>query len=385
VLAGILASSAAIPGHAQDDPNRPPWAQRKTNSPAAGTPGTSSNGESSSNPSNGPSSGTSNASTSSAVKKPASSKGNNAGVPAGPPVPIMQPSLDTPSTAPSESQEATNQRGHIRVTVNLVSVLASVLDDNNRPAPDLPIEAFQIFEEGVQQKISVFDAETTQPLDLALMIDSSLSAHKEFAFEQEAAAHFIRQVLRPNDRLAVFAFDETVTQYANFSDNVRELQDAVRKIPGGAGTSIYDALVFGSRALEKHGEERRRVIILVTDAGETTSRYDFEAARKAAVRSGALLYTIVIRPVKNENGRNTAGEHALETITDTTGGAMFYPDTPQELGIIFDRIDRELRTQYRLGYYPDPRGPANTYRNIEVKVLGTYHVRHRKSYLTGPQ
>ncbi len=159
----------------------------------------------------------------------------------------------------------------------------------------------------------------------------------------------------------------------------------MHKIPGGAGTSIYDALVFGSRALEKRGAERRRVIILVTDGGETTSRYDFEAARKAAVRSGALLYTILIRPVKNESGRNTAGEHALETITDTTGGAMFFPDTPRNWTAIFDRIDHELRTQYRLGYYPEPRGPANTYRSIEVKVAGDYHVRHRKTYLTGPQ
>jgi Ca-activated chloride channel family protein len=126
-------------------------------------------------------------------------------------------------------------------------------------------------------------------------------------------------------------------------------------------------------------------MILVTDAGETTSTADFDAARKEAVRSGSLLYTIVIRPVKNESGRNTAGEHALETITDTMGGAMFYPDTAGELDAIFDRINRELRTQYRLGYYPNPRGPANTYRQIEVKVPGKYQVRHRKSYLTGPQ
>jgi Ca-activated chloride channel family protein len=124
---------------------------------------------------------------------------------------------------------------------------------------------------------------------------------------------------------------------------------------------------------------------MITDGGETTSSADFDAARKEAVRSNALLYTIVIRPVKNESGRNTAGEHALETMTDTTGGAMFYPDTAGELDIIFDRIDRELRTQYRLGYYPNPRGPADTYRSIEVKVLsGDYHARHRKSYLTGP-
>jgi Ca-activated chloride channel family protein len=125
---------------------------------------------------------------------------------------------------------------------------------------------------------------------------------------------------------------------------------------------------------------------MVTDAGETTSRADFDAARKEAVLSNALLYTIVIRPVKNESGRNTAGEHALETMTDTTGGAMFYPDTPQELTAIFDRIDRELRTQYLLAYYPTPRGPANTYRSIVVTVdPSSYRVRHRKSYLTGPQ
>jgi hypothetical protein len=67
------------------------------------------------------------------------------------------------------------------------------------------------------------------------------------------------------------------------------------------------------------------------------------------------------------------------------GGAMFFPDEVRELDGIFDRINRELRTQYRLGYYPNPRGPANAYRQIEVKVSGKYQVRHRKSYLTGPQ
>jgi Ca-activated chloride channel family protein len=92
-----------------------------------------------------------------------------------------------------------------------------------------------------------------------------------------------------------------------------------------------------------------------------------------------------MRPVKNENGRNTAGEHALQAITETTGGAMFFPGSPGELPIIFDRINNELRTQYRLAYYPNPRGPASTYRTIEVKVLPGYSARHRTSYLTEPQ
>ena len=290
-----------------------------------------------------------------------------------------------PAAEPDDSQDSTPQRGRIRVNVNLVNVLVSVLDEHNRPAPDLPRESFQLFEEGVEQKIEIFESETKLPLDLVLMVDASLSAHKEIVFEEEAAAHFIRQILRPDDRLAVYAVDEDVHQLAGFSDNISILEAAVHRIPNGAGTSIYDAILLAAHSLEHRGEDRRRVIILVTDAGETTSSSDFDAARKAAVRSGSLLYTLVIRPVKNESGRNTAGEHALETITDTMGGAMFFPDAASELDGIFDRINRELRTQYRLGYYPNPRGPANTYRQIEVKVSGKYQVRHRKSYLTGPQ
>jgi len=285
-----------------------------------------------------------------------------------------------------KSQDSTPPRNTVKVNVNLVTVLVSVLDEHNRPAPDLPKEAFQILEEGVPQKIDVFESETQLPLDIALMIDASLSAHMEKNTEQEAAAHFIQQVLRPDDRLSVFSFDEQVRQLPPyFSDKVSALQEAVRKIPDGAGTSIYDAVYLGSGALQKRRGERRRVIIMLTDAGETTSRSDFETARKAALRADVLLYTVVIRPVKNENGRNTAGEHALQTITETTGGAMFFPQSSQELPIIFDRINNELRTQYRLAYYPNPRGPANTYRTIEVKVLPGYTARHRTTYLTGPQ
>jgi Ca-activated chloride channel homolog len=292
---------------------------------------------------------------------------------------------DPNATDTQKATESSSPKGTVKITVNLVNVLVSVLDDHNRPAPDLPKDAFHIFEEGVEQKIDVFEQETKLPLDIALMIDASMSAHKEITFERDAAGHFIQQVLRPDDRLAVFAFDENVTLMASYSADVPVLQAGIRKILDGAGTSIYDAVVLGSRSLEKRPAERRRVIILVTDAGETTSRYDFETARKSALRAGVLLYTIVVRPVKNENGRNTAGEHALQTIAETTGGAMFFPDSTQELPIIFDRINNELRTQYRLAYYPNPRGPANTYRTIEVKVLPGYTARHRTTYLTGPQ
>jgi Ca-activated chloride channel homolog len=276
-----------------------------------------------------------------------------------------------------------DQRGQIRVDVNLVNVLAGVLDKSGRPATDLSRDQFELYEEGKPQRIEVFEPETNQPLDLALMVDSSLSELKDMEFETGAASRFIARIVRSGDRVAVFEFSDAVTQLAGFSDNVPSLQAAVKHIVPGDGTALYDAVFLGSQALERGGAGRRRALVLLTDAGETTSRADFETARRAAVRAEALLYTIVIRPVHNENGRNTAGEHALETIADTTGGAMYYPNEVTQLDAMFERIDRELRTQYRLGFYPQPRPPLGVYRQIEVRVKGDYTVRYRKSYYSG--
>jgi Ca-activated chloride channel family protein len=284
-----------------------------------------------------------------------------------------------------QEQKQKKRPGAIRVQVNLVDILASVIDANGHPVPDLTQDAFTITEEGVPQKIERFEAETNRPLDLALMVDSSMSTFKDLKFENEAAAHFIRQVVRPGDTLSVFEFSESVTQLSEFSDNVPTLQAAARRISSGAGTSIYDAVVLGSNSLKRRAEGRRRAIVLVTDAGETTSSYKFEDARRAAIASDALLYSIVIRPVKNESGRNTAGEHALITITDSTGGALFILDETNQLDAMFDRIDRELRTQYLLGYYPNPMPPPLTYRHVQVIVNTGDLVRHRSVYFApGP-
>jgi Ca-activated chloride channel family protein len=287
------------------------------------------------------------------------------------------------NSAQAPQPPQTDSRATIRAQVNLVSVLTSVLDKDHHPAANLTADQFQIYEEGVQQKIEVFEPDTQSPLDLALMIDCSLSETQELDFERQAAAAFIAQVVRPTDRLAVFGFSDVVDLVGGFSSDPNYLQDSLRRLEPGAGTALYDAVYLGSEALARNPQGRRRVIVLVTDAGETTSHAEFDKARDAAVRADALLYTICVRAVTNENGRNTAGEHALETIADTTGGAIYYLDSLQQLGPTFDLVNRELRTQYRLGYYPDPKPPQGTYRSIEVRVAGDYIVHSRKIYFSG--
>jgi Ca-activated chloride channel homolog len=272
--------------------------------------------------------------------------------------------------------------GTIQVQTNLVDILASVIDSHGQPVAGLAKDQFELSEEGAPQTIERFEAETNRPLDLALMVDASASTFKDLKFESDAAAHFIQQVVRPADRLAVFEFDEDVTELSEFSPDIPKLQAAVHRIIPGAGTSIYDAVVLGSNALRRRAPGRRRAIVLVTDAGETTSAAKFEDARRAAIASEALLYSIVIRTLKTENLRNTAGEHALITITDTTGGAMFILEDLNQLDSMFDQINRELRTQYLIGYYPNPAPPPGSYRRVDVKVKSGDTVRFRKGYFT---
>jgi Ca-activated chloride channel family protein len=278
------------------------------------------------------------------------------------------------------------QEPRIRVQTDLVTVPATVLDANGKPIADLPESVFHLSENGVPQKIAKFETQTNRPLELALMVDASLSTLKDTRFQDEAAARFIRLVVHPQDLLSVFAFADDVYQLCDFSSNVPKLEAAAERISPGAGTSLYDAIVLGSQALEKLPPDRRRVIVLVTDAGETTSKSSFEAARRAAIASQALVYTILIRAVRNENGRNTGGEHAIETIIDSTGGAVYYPSGEPQLSAMFAQINRELRAQYLLSYYPQPKEKAGAYCRIELTISGgKYTLHYRKGYFeSGP-
>lgn len=275
----------------------------------------------------------------------------------------------------------------MKVRVDLVNVITSVLDPTGKPVPDLPRQDFQIFQDGHRQRIDLFERQTNLPLDLALMIDTSLSTYNDLKFERDAAEHFIRQVLRPGDRMAVFTFAYHVKQLSPFTGNASVLDHALRRMETGTGTSMFDALYLGSHALEKGPPNHRRVLLLVTDAGETTSRTTYDQARNAVVRAGAMLYTILIQSVRSDVGQNTAGQHALDTIMDVSGGAMFPVTAPGQFRPTFDRIDRELRTQYLLGYYPAPTPQPGSYHSIQVRLhapepsqASRYSLVYRKAY-----
>jgi len=279
--------------------------------------------------------------------------------------------------------------GRMRTEVNLVSLTVSVQDGAGRPVTGLQRDAFTVFDEGARQQVAVFEAETQQPLDLALMIDTSLSAATELEFESAAALRFIRKVVRPQDTLAVYTFSERVDRLTPYTSDLEALGVGLKRMRSGAGTSLYDAIYLASGELAHRPAPRRRVIVLVTDAGETTSRATFDDARHSALVAEALIYTIVIREQKSDALRDLAGEHALIAITDSTGGAMFLAEDLNQLDRLFSEIDFELRNQYLLAFYPQPQPPRKSIRHLEVQVHvapGTVEqiplrIRHRREYL----
>ena len=135
------------------------------------------------------------------------------------------------ATASDPKQQPQRQKGPIRVQTDLVSILASVTDAKGEPVIGLDQSAFQLSEEGIAQKIVRFEPQTNRPLDLALMLDASGSTAIELKIERDAATHFIEEVVRPDDRLAVFSFAADVVQLSNFSADLKQLDR--RGAPGG--------------------------------------------------------------------------------------------------------------------------------------------------------
>jgi len=301
---------------------------------------------------------------------------------------ILLALLASGSPARVQAQAQPPRDGRIRANVNLVSLTVSVQDASGRPIADLPREAFSVFDEGTQQEISVFEAETQQPLDMALMMDTSLSATKELDFESAAAIRFIKSVVRPQDALAVYTFSEHVDRLTPYTSNLAALETGLKRMLPGAGTSLYDAIYLAAGELARRPPARRRVIVLVTDAGETTSRASFDDARRAALAAETMLYTIVVRALHSEALRDLAGEHAVRTMTDSTGGAMFVANDLSQLDRQYSLIDQELRTQYLLAFYPQPPPPKKSVRHLQVRVAapasadGALRIRHRQLYLT---
>jgi Ca-activated chloride channel family protein len=262
------------------------------------------------------------------------------------------------------------QEPKFQVDVRLVRILATVKDGGGQPIGNLNKEDFQVFDNGVPQKLAVFEHRTEQPLSIAVMIDTSGSTNIDLKYEVDSVNRFFRSLFKegnPDDAAALFAFNWETTLLCDFTHRLDRLDRSLRGIKGEGGTSMYDAIYLVADKLS--GREGRHVTVIVTDGGDTTSYKTFHQALESAQIADAVVYPILVIPITNDPGRNTGGENALTMLAAGTGGRVFSPSLGEQMDAAFTQIIQDLRTQYLLGYYPKDVPPSKErFHRVEVKL-----------------
>ncbi|HEV2215691.1 MAG TPA: VWA domain-containing protein [Terracidiphilus sp.] len=269
----------------------------------------------------------------------------------------------------------------LKVDVKLVNVLVNVTDQNGAIVGGLTKDDFALSEDGRAQKITVFERQSGMPLNIALAIDTSGSVFKDREPDEEAARSFVEALLRPEDQMSLIEFATEVVELTPFTNSKAAIERGLKRLRGGDSTAFYDAIYLASRRLGK--KEGRKILVLVSDGGDTAENTTYAQALEAALRNEVMIYSIIDVPVAASAGRDTGGEHAMITLAEQTGGKSFYVDQGG-LEKAFARVSDDLRTQYLLAYYPHNQVKGANFHRLQVTIpraaAGAFHLYYRTGY-----
>ena len=282
----------------------------------------------------------------------------------------------TPTTA---SQEVADE-DVVRVSSNLVPIPASVVDAKGIAITGLKLEDFELRVDGQLKSISDLTRSETS-VKLAMLYDNSGSTHPFREFEKRAAMRFFRRVLRPIDQAAIYSVGSEAYLAQPLTNDLVLLERTIEMfgIPGGS-TSLFDGIVDAGAYLRPYGG--RRVLVIVSDGIETTSRYDFETMMQKALSNDCQIFVVQTGLYDSANLRALAAERRMEQLSSQTGGAVYKPNTTTELDDAFTQIAADLAQQYVLSYYPgaEPRDGRFHAIDLRVKAKKDLRVRARKGY-----
>ncbi len=276
-----------------------------------------------------------------------------------------------PSSEPSEET--------LRINSNLVTVIAGIKNSGAAIPLKLNITDFEIFEDGKLQEIAEFAREDETPLRLVMLFDTSSSVKNQLRFQRRAAARFFERILRPQDQAALFAVSTDIIPIQDFTNKARLLNDATKLLQASGATSLYDGIYLAADYLKK--TKGRRVIVLVSDGGDTTSKVKLTEALAQSQAADAVIFNVYTGVISNsQNIRDLAAERAMQTLTQQTGGEVYAPQMAmngneidedqslKNLDAAFIQLADQLRTQYTLRYYSTNDARDGKFRKLEVKV-----------------
>lgn len=259
-----------------------------------------------------------------------------------------------------------------RTEVDVVSLNVTVTDATNRYVTDLAEQNFEVFEDGVKQQLILFN-HSNLPIALSLLIDTSSSMEDRMGTAQEAASGFVRQI-RPRDLAEIVGFDSRVEIIQKFTNNVPDLEAAIRKTVPGGSTSLFNALYIALKGLKsipatQTDDIRRQAIILLSDGEDTSSLVTFEEVLDLARRSETAIYTIGLvssDPVQSRGFREAI--YSLRQLASDTGGRSFFPNDVKSLASVYAQIRDELSSQYTIGYSSRNAKRDGAWRRLVLRI-----------------
>ena len=285
-------------------------------------------------------------------------------------------------------QSETAKQPFIRIQSNLVRVPVSVTDAFGNPVVDLELKDFLIEEDGRLMALSSIAKTGNTPLELVLILDTSTSVQSRFEFEVRSATRFLTRILKPGDFVGILTIGSRPLLVQPRTHNISEaLRSLLTIVARPESTALYDTVVMAADLLRQTLlPDSRKVQVVISDGEDTSSAlYRLEDALREIQRADCILYSI--NPTGSSislNQVSTDGQRALQSLAGETGGTAFLPDGPEALAAIFERIARELDTQYLLEYYSD-QDEDSAFRRIAVKAPGRpgLSIRSRQGYYSG--
>jgi len=315
------------------------------------------------------------------------------------PSPDAPPVSNAPAAPPEDQSVAT-----FKIQVNLVDLFFTVKDKNGNLVPHLTQNDCHVEEDKVPQTLKHFVAETSQPLTLGILLDTSGSQQRVLPLEQDAGGQFLRQVLRQKDEAFLLSFDVNIDLLQDYTNNASTLAHAMNKaeintaggngaagIPGigggpvpvhgtPKGTLLYDAIYEASNK-KMNQESGRKAMIILTDGDDQGSERKIGEAIAAAEKNNIIVYVILIADTGFYGGFGYSGYSAAKKISDETGGRLInVGNNGNKLEAAFQQIQEELRTQYVASYTPSNSKQDGSFRRLAVECGEGTKVQVRKGY-----
>jgi VWFA-related protein len=264
-----------------------------------------------------------------------------------------------------------------------VTVDVSVLDNKGHFIPNLPPADFRVTEDNVPQKITAI-SKGEAPMTIALVIEFSgrfQQAYSEPWFQTLQAAYGFVETLKPEDYVAVVAYDLRPEILSDFTTDRSETQDGLRRLtfPGFSEANLFDALTDTAQRMQDI--EGRKAILLISSGVDTFSKLNYGEARKAIQNAGVPIYAIGLMQAYRDilyggglisdsaNMTFLQADNQLRTFTKESGGMAYFPHFYGQFSEIYRDISGVLRSQYVLTYTPSNTARDGKFRKIKVELV----------------